>query len=78
MIDKAHMDSIMEFIGDIMKDTYIGSSYNRPIIGNVMFEKDDDQEDTSCKHVWKSYIGLKESFDYCIKCDEKKENDGDI
>lgn len=31
-------------------------------------KKDPDK----CDHVWKSYTGLNESFEYCIKCDVKK------
>lgn len=28
-----------------------------------------------CDHKWKSYTGLRESFEYCEKCDIKKEDD---
>ncbi len=27
---------------------------------------------TRCKHSWRSYVGLNQSFEYCEKCDEKK------
>lgn len=27
---------------------------------------------TQCNHDFKSYVGIKEMFDYCIKCDMKK------
>lgn len=28
----------------------------------------------SCSHAWKTYQGLRESFEYCSKCDIKKSN----
>jgi hypothetical protein len=27
---------------------------------------------SECEHSWQSYFGLKESYDYCSKCDEKR------
>lgn len=31
-------------------------------------------EDTApCNHVWRAYFGLREIFDYCIKCNDKKQ-----
>lgn len=29
-------------------------------------------EPKTCIHTWKDYLGLKEQFTYCTKCDEKK------
>lgn len=28
----------------------------------------------SCEHEWKSYVGLVESYSFCVKCDEKSKN----
>lgn len=44
-------------------------------IDNVIIPWDED--DDSCKHDWKPYIGFTESFKYCIKCDERRELDGE-
>lgn len=30
-------------------------------------------KDSSHVHIWLSYIGLNESFEYCSICDQKKE-----
>lgn len=27
---------------------------------------------TSCQHEFKSYMGLTESYNYCVKCDQKE------
>ena len=27
----------------------------------------------NCYHEWKEYIGFRESFTYCVKCDKKRE-----
>lgn len=32
-----------------------------------------DYDKSLCFHDWKTYIGLKESYQYCTKCDEKRE-----
>jgi hypothetical protein len=46
---------------DYMKK--VQEAYNCPVI-----EKAD-----TCQHEWKAYVGLSESFSYCVICDEKKE-----
>ncbi|NDD84125.1 hypothetical protein EBZ38_07605 [bacterium] len=28
----------------------------------------------SCDHVWNLYNGFTDSFEYCVKCDKKKES----
>jgi hypothetical protein len=29
---------------------------------------------TSCAHQWRCYTGLNERYEFCLKCDQKKEN----
>lgn len=36
------------------------------------FAKSTKKDPSKCDHAWKSYTGLNESFEYCIKCDVKK------
>ena len=31
------------------------------------------KQDSYCNHSWTSYTGLNETFDYCSKCDKKRE-----
>jgi len=44
-------------------------------------EDDDDEEETCipiqprmCQHVWVMYNGLLKSFEYCEKCDKKRDD----
>lgn len=41
----------------------------------IPWDADFDQEDDSCKHSWKNYIGFDWSFKYCTKCDIKEDLD---
>jgi hypothetical protein len=39
----------------------------------VLYEDFIEVDNTSgCEHVWKEYVGLRESFTFCTKCDIKK------
>jgi hypothetical protein len=31
------------------------------------------QSDEGCSHDWKNYLGFTESYEYCAKCNEKKD-----
>lgn len=46
------------------------------IVWSVPFGDSFDQDDCGCKHEWKDYIGMTDAFKYCVKCDEKKDIDG--
>ena len=41
----------------------------------IPWDEDFDQYDGQCKHNWKEYHGFTESFEYCTKCDERRDID---
>lgn len=51
---------------------YIDGTYSNGSLGGYDIVCFLDEKPSICKHEWKDYLGLSESFKYCIKCDEKK------
>jgi hypothetical protein len=41
----------------------------------IPWDEDFDNDDNQCKHDWKEYHGFTESFQYCTKCDERRDID---
>jgi hypothetical protein len=41
----------------------------------IHWDEDFDQDHGQCKHDWREYHGFTESFQYCTKCDERRDID---
>ena len=54
--EEAFSDGTFEFLG------YAASEPESPFYAS----------NTSCNHKWKTYVGLREEFDYCETCNIKK------
>lgn len=40
---------------------------------NESTEKEPEKAEGRCVHDWVKYVGLNETYEFCTKCDEKKE-----
>lgn len=40
--------------------------------GSVVIDTDNERPKDSCNHVWKTYNGFTETYDYCGTCGAKK------
>jgi hypothetical protein len=65
MADVRCSEDEIEFLLPIGSQTIIDDAY-------FLHYQDNITKPRYCLHEWKTYTGLKEVFDFCIICDEKK------
>jgi hypothetical protein len=71
MKDKTNeMDEYGQHMFEFNLTDYIGELYDLDV-GSVASDR--DTLDGVCTHEWKEYEGITQRYNYCIKCDIKKE-----
>jgi hypothetical protein len=63
MLDECPQCSRPISIVDLLCPTCTAEALSGPML---------DQDGNTCWHEFKQYVGFRETYEYCVKCDEKR------